>query len=98
MTKLDVLRAAQKGKTAPQILRQAFPGTSLVRSQEAPIRVLLVDEAPRFIIAGQSDLLLFDTANPKVSARCRPATVGTSNGSERSTKSPMSRTPRSSIC
>ena len=72
MTKLDVLRAAQKGKTAPQILRQAFPGTTLVRSQEAPIRVLLVDEAPRFIIAGQSDLLLFETANPTVT-RTLPA-------------------------
>jgi cell wall-associated NlpC family hydrolase len=72
MTKLDVLRAAKKGKTAPQILRQAFPGTSLVRSQEAPIRVLLVEEAPRFIIAGQSDLLLFETANP-AATRTLPA-------------------------
>ncbi len=44
MTKLDVLRAAKKGKTAPQILRQAFPGTRHVRSLEAPIRVLLLDE------------------------------------------------------
>lgn len=72
MTKLDVLNAAKKGKTAPQILRQAFPGTSLVRSQEAPIRVLLVEEAPRFIIAGQSDLLLFETSNPAVT-RTLPA-------------------------
>ena len=43
MTKLDVLKAAKKGKTAPQILRRAFPGTHLVKSLEAPIRVLLVD-------------------------------------------------------
>ena len=66
LTKLDVLRAAKKGKTAPQILRQAFPGTRLVKSNEAPIRVLLVDEAPRFVIAGQSDLTLFDAATPDV--------------------------------
>lgn len=64
LTKLDVLRAAKTGKTAPQILRQAFPGTRLVKNTEAPIRVLLVDEAPRFIIAGQSDLTLVDAANP----------------------------------
>ena len=63
LTKLDVLRAAKQGKTAPQILRQAFPGTRLVKNTEAPIRVLLVDEAPRFIIAGQSDLTLVDAAN-----------------------------------
>ena len=64
MTKLDVLKAAKKGKTAPQILRRAFPGTHLVKSQEAPIRVLLVDEAPRFVIAGASDLTLLDAATP----------------------------------
>jgi cell wall-associated NlpC family hydrolase len=64
LTKLDVLKAAKKGKSAPQILRQAFPGTHLVKSKEAPIRVLLVDEAPRFVIAGQSDLTLFDAATP----------------------------------
>ncbi len=64
LTKLDVLRAAKQGRTAPQILRQAFPGTRLVKNVEAPIRVLLVDEAPRFIIAGQSDLTLIDGATP----------------------------------
>lgn len=64
LTKLDVLKAAKNGKSAPQILRKAFPGTRLVRSQEAPIRVLLVDEAPRFVIAGQSDLTLLDAATP----------------------------------
>ncbi len=64
LTKLDVLKAAKTGKSAPQILRTAFPGTHLVKSQEAPIRVLLVDEAPRFVIAGQSDLTLLDAATP----------------------------------
>jgi hypothetical protein len=64
MTKLDVLRAAKKGKTAPQILRQAFPGTRLVRSREAPIRVLLLDEVPAVVLSGQTDLVLTDEANP----------------------------------
>jgi cell wall-associated NlpC family hydrolase len=64
LTKLDVLKAAQKGQSAKKILRTAFPGTVLTRSQEAPIRVLLVDEAPRFVIAGQSDLTLLDAASP----------------------------------
>jgi hypothetical protein len=64
MTKLDVLRAAKKGKTAPQILRQAFPGTRLVRNKEAPIRVLLLDEVEAIVFSGQTDLVLTDEANP----------------------------------
>jgi len=64
VTKLDVLRAAKKGKTAPQILRQAFPGTRLVRGQEAPIRVLLLDEAPAIVISGQTNLVLTDESSP----------------------------------
>ena len=72
LTKLDVLRAAKTGKTAPQILRQAFPGTRLVKNTEAPIRVLLVDEAKRLVIAGQSDLTLVDGAGPGP-ARILPA-------------------------
>ena len=64
LTKLDVLRAAKAGKTAPQILRQAFPGTRLVRAREAPIRVLLLDEAPAIIVSGQTDLKLTDETAP----------------------------------
>ncbi len=64
LTKLDVLRAAKQGKSAPQILRMAFPQTRLVRSTEAPIRVLLLDEAPAVIISGQTDLQLTDESAP----------------------------------
>jgi cell wall-associated NlpC family hydrolase len=73
LTKLDVLRSARKGQSAPKILSRAFPGTRLVRAQEAPIRVLLLDEAPAIIISGQTDLQLVDDAAPG-SPRTLPAT------------------------
>jgi cell wall-associated NlpC family hydrolase len=62
LSRQEAYRMALKGKSTPQILKRAFPGVSFSRTPEAPIRVLLVDEAPQIVVSGQSDLALTDAA------------------------------------
>ena len=44
ISRQDAYRLGKRGKTAPQILRKAFPGVTMARMQEAPIRVMLADD------------------------------------------------------
>ncbi len=62
ISRQEAYRLAKKGKSTPQILMRAFPGVAFTRTPEAPIRVLLADEAPEAVVAGQSDLTLSDGA------------------------------------
>ncbi len=62
ISRQEAYRLAKKGKSAPQILKRAFPGVAFMRTPEAPIRVLLADEAPEAVVTGQSELALTDGA------------------------------------
>lgn len=59
----EAFRLGKKGKTAPQILRKAFPGVSMARMQEAPIRVMLADDQKNAVVTGQTNLALTDGGN-----------------------------------
>lgn len=63
ISRQEAFRLGKKGKTAPQILRKAFPGVTMARMQEAPIRVMLADDQPNAVVTGQSGLALTDGGN-----------------------------------
>ncbi len=63
ISRQEAYRLGKAGRTAPQILRRAFPGVSMARMKEAPIRVLLGDDLNSAVVTGQSDLQLRDSGN-----------------------------------
>jgi len=63
ISRQDAFRLGKKGKSAPQILRKAFPGVTMSRMQEAPIRVMLADDQENAVVTGQSNLALTDGGN-----------------------------------
>jgi cell wall-associated NlpC family hydrolase len=65
ISRQEALRLGKKGKTAPQILRKAFPGVTMARMQEAPIRVMLADDQANAVVTGQTNLALTDGGNGK---------------------------------
>lgn len=68
ISRQEAYRLGKQGKSAPQILRKAFPGVSMARMKEAPIRVLLADDLDSTVIAGQTALALTDAGNPAFAA------------------------------
>jgi len=60
LTRDAVFRAARGGESARVILHTSFPGTTLVRSRGARMRVLVADLAPRVVVDGQTSLRLVD--------------------------------------
>ena len=63
ISRQEAYRLGKKGRNAPQILRRAFPGVTMTRSKEAPIRVMLADDQPTAVVTGQSTLALTDGGN-----------------------------------
>lgn len=68
ISRQDAYRLGKRGKTAPQILRRAFPGVAVARMKEAPIRVMLADDPATAVVTGQSALALTDGGNPAFAA------------------------------
>lgn len=52
-----------KNQPTTKILRTAFPGVSMARTQEAPIRVLLADDEPAAGVTAQTPLVLTEDGN-----------------------------------
>lgn len=53
-------KLGKSGKSAPQILKKAFPGVAMSRMEQAPIRVLLADDLDSAVVQGQTPLVLTD--------------------------------------
>ena len=73
ISRQEAYRLGKKGKTAPQILRRAFPGVTMSRMNEAPIRVMLADDQEDAVVTGQSKLALTDGGNAAFAAVMLPA-------------------------
>lgn len=68
ISRQEAYRLGKKGTTAPRILRRAFPGVTMARMKEAPIRVMLADDQENAVVTGQSALVLTDGGNAAFAA------------------------------
>ncbi len=71
ITRQDAYKMGQKGKSATAILKKAFPGVRMARTQEAPIRVLLADDELAAGVVAQTSMTLRDLGN----SAFRPVTL-----------------------
>ncbi len=63
ITRQDAYRMGQKGQSTTAILKKAFPGVRMARTQEAPIRVLLADDVMSAGVTARTALVLRDGGN-----------------------------------
>mgnify|MGYP001448924205 FL=1 len=69
LTRDDVLRRAEGGAQANEILHESFPGTALARMPGTTLKVLVADLAPRVVLSGQTPLRLVDEGDPAAAPR-----------------------------
>ncbi|MGA0068118.1 MAG: NlpC/P60 family protein [Miltoncostaeaceae bacterium] len=60
MTRNDALAQAKRGKTAQQIVREAFPGSQLTQLPQQTVRILVADQARQVVMQGKTVLRLVD--------------------------------------
>lgn len=60
MTRNDALAQAKRGKTAQQIVREAFPGSQLKQLPQQTVRILVADQARQVVMQGKTVLRLVD--------------------------------------
>ncbi len=63
ITRQEAYKMGTKGKSTTAILKKAFPGVRMARTQEAPIRVLLADDEPAAGVVAQTAMTLRDGGN-----------------------------------
>ncbi len=63
ITRQDAYKMGKKGQPTAAILKKAFPGVRLTRTQEAPIRVLLADDLPSAGLTAKTSMTLRDGGN-----------------------------------
>ena len=60
MTRNDALAQAKRGKTAQQIVGEAFPGSQLKQLPQQTVRILVADQAKQVVMQGKTVLRLVD--------------------------------------
>lgn len=60
MTRNEALAQAKQGRTAQQIVRMAFPGSTLTQLPKQTVRILVTDQAKQVVMQGKTVLRLVD--------------------------------------